>query len=119
MKTKYTRKELIEICEKSIVNQSKWNNRDSASSQIGIGKCWILLKSGCKFEISTKENTHIGECITDNDTIWIQFWVKDFQWNDTLDGDEEEYPDGIASSEYFFYLPTTKRLKEKENKDWY
>src|SRR5258705_8782759 len=106
MKTKYTRKELIDICEKSIVNQSKWENRDSASNHINVGKCWTLLKSGCKFEIATKEKEFISNCITDNDTIWIQFWVKDFCWHDTLDADEEEYPNGVQSSEYFFYLPT-------------
>ncbi len=116
MKTKYTRKELIEICEKAIVSQSKWNNRDSAESQIGVGKCWSLLKSGCKFEVATKENA-TGDCITNEGTIWIQFWVKDFNWGENLD--YEEYPDGIDSSNYFFYLPTTKRLKDKEGKDWY
>jgi hypothetical protein len=114
----YTREKLIEICEKAIVNQSKWQNRDSASSQIGVGQCWALLKSGCKFQIATKENT-IGSCITSEKTIWIQFWVKDFTWYDTLDGDSDEYPDGIDNSEYQFYLPTEKRLVNSKGEDWY
>lgn len=119
MKTKYTRKELIEICESAIVSQNKWNDRDSASSQIDIGKCWALLKAGCKFEISTKDNEKISQCITDDKTIWIQFWVKDFCWFDTLDADSSELPDGIKNSDYFFYLPTKKRLEESKGKDWY
>lgn len=114
----YTRKKLIDICEKAIVNQSKWKNRDSASSQIGVGKCWVLLKSGCKFQVSTKENTK-GSCITDENTIWIQFWVKDFKWHDVLDADTDEYPDGIDDSDYQFYLPTEKRLKKSNGEDWY
>lgn len=118
MKTKYTRKELIEICESAIVSQKEWSDRDSASSQIDVGKCWALLKSGCKFEIATKDE-EINRCITDDKTIWIQFWVKDFCWHDTLDGDEEEYPDGVQNSDYFFYLPTKKRLEESNGNDWY
>ncbi len=103
MKTKYTRKELIEICEKASVVQSKWTDRDSAKTQIEVGTCLTLLKSGCKFEIKTKENAndHSG-LITDNETIWIQFWVKDFKWFDWMDADEEEYPDGLNHSDYFF-----------------
>ena len=119
MKTKYTRKELIDICEKAIVSQKKWSDRDSASSQIDIGKVWALLKSGCKFEISTEENEKISGLVTDDKTIWIQFWVKNFAWFDHLDADEEEFPNGIQNSDYFFYLPTKKRLEESKGKDWY
>ena len=117
---KYERQELIEICEAAFVPQSKWSDRDSASSQIKLGTAYALLKAGCKYEIQTKENSDEGSsCITDDNTIWIQFWVKDFQWFDWLDADEEEYPDGREDHDYHFYLPTKKRLSESQGEDWY
>jgi tetrahydrodipicolinate N-succinyltransferase len=115
----YTREKLIEICEKAIVNQSKWQNRDTAASQISIGKCWALLKSGCKFMVQTEENREDSELVTDENTIWIQFWVKDFKWFDWLDANEEEYPDGCKEHDYFFYMPTEKRLENSKGEDWY
>ena len=116
MKTKYTRKELIEICEQAVVSQEKWSNRDSASSHIGIGTCWALLKAGCKFEIKITED---GDgCYTDDRTIWIQFWVKDFAWFEHC-YDDDESKDGLENNEYHFYLPTLKRLKAAKGKDWY
>ena len=111
----YTREKLIEICEKAIVKHDQWSDRDSASSHIGVGTCWALLKAGCKFQINTKENIK-GDCVTDNHTIWIQLWVKDFGWFEYA---EEEEEDGYDKSDYHFYLPTEKRLKEANSKDWY
>ena len=48
----YNREKLIKICEKAIVDISKWSNRDSPSAQINIGKCWALLKAGCEYNLS-------------------------------------------------------------------
>ena len=109
---KYTRKELINICENAIVPQSKWKNRDTASAMLGVGKCLILLKSGCDFEVDYTDKY----CRTDDMTIWIQFYVHDFVW---FEYDFEKETKGSKSSDYHFYLPTLKRLKEVNGEDWY
>ena len=115
---KYTREKLIEICEKAIVKESDWKNRDSASSQQGIGLSLIFLKAGCEFEIQTKENNTDGQCITDENTIWIQFYVKDFSWFE-YKGGKEKGNEGDNFDGYFYYLPTEKRLKKAKGGDWY
>lgn len=109
----YTREELIKICQKAFIAQEKWNNRDSASSQIALGSCYALLKAGCYFEIQyTKDSTG---CSTDENTIWIQFWVHDFSWFEY----NEDNAKGTKDHNYHFYLPTEKRLKERKGGDWY
>lgn len=120
MAKEYTREKLIEICDMAIVNKLKWSNRDTAQNMIDVGTCYALLKAGCKFEIKTRENSDkYTSCITDSKTIWIQFWVKDFRWFDWLDADDKEYSDGRCHSDYFFYLPTKKRLESAKGEDWY
>lgn len=109
---KYTRAELIKICEKAFVPQKKWMDRDSADSQIQLGACYALLKAGCYFEIQTK-----GNCKTDSKTIWIQFWVHDFQYFEY--GADSFKKDGNEDGDYHFYLPTMNRLKDRKGGDWY
>lgn len=117
---KYSANELIKICEAAVVSQNKWEDRDSAAAQIQVGKCLALLRAGCKFEVKTKENSKPKDsCVSDDHTIWLEFWVKDFKWFDLLDQDEETYPDGCQDSDYTFYLPTKKRLNETKGGDWY
>lgn len=112
MKTDYTREELIKICEKAIVPESKWSDRDSASSIRQVGDCWALLKAGCDFEVRTKENTEKdSNCITDEDTIWVDFFFNGFQ--------RFEYGEDVDKEEKTNYLPTPKRLSEIKGKDWY
>ena len=109
----YTREKLIEICEKAFVPHEDWGNRDSAMSQIALGSCYALLKAGCYFEIQYTKNG--SGCHTDDHTIWIQFWVRDFMYFEGV----QDTANGNADSEYIFYLPTEKRLKEREGRDWY
>lgn len=117
-KQKYSREKLIDICERAFVPQEKWSNRDTARSQIGIGSCYALLKAGCYYEILTEENTSKGSvCVTDAQTIWIQFWVHDFQWFEC--GSDCFEKDGREDMDYHFYLPTPERLEEVDGKDWY
>ena len=108
----YTREKLIDICERAIVPHDEWADRDTAGTQEGIGKSLVFLKAGCKFEVKTEENTRDGSgCITDDRTIWIQFWVRG--WN-YFEFPSDEETDGIHNSDYFFYLPTEKRLNEPQ-----
>jgi len=114
----YTREQLIEICEKAIVPFEKWNDRDTSSAQLGVGQCLSLLKSGCKFEIQTKENTTASACITDDETIWIQFYVRNFIWFE-YHYDDEDRQEGIIDNDCHFYLPTPQRLEMSQGNDWY
>ena len=114
----YTREMLIEICEKSFVPQSKWNNRDSFSAQKGVAMCYMLLKAGCKFQIKYKEDFKDDTTVTNEDTIWLKFWAKDFTWFDVLDMDEDEYPDGRELNDVY-YLPTLKKIEAANGQDWY
>lgn len=105
MKTDYSREELLKICKKAVVPNHKWRDRDSSESQLGVGQCWVLLKAGCEFEIKPD---------TDDRTIWIQFYVRDFMWFECSDSDNRGNP-----HECQFYLPTKKRLKKMKGRDWY
>ena len=103
--SKITRKQIIELCEKGIVNHKKWDDRDSASAHKNIGFCWALLKAGCKFRI-LKE----GSLKTDKQTIWIEVTFSDFMDFENL-GETETTKD--------FYIPTALRLREANGGDWY
>ena len=111
----YTRQDLIKICEKAFVNQKDWGDRDSASSQLQMAECYALLRAGCYFEVTYKDKNN--NCITDEKTIWVQFWVHDFQYFEY--GGDAYDKDGHYDLDYQFYLPTLKRLKEVKGKDWY
>lgn len=117
MKTDYTREELIAICERAIVPQDKWNDRDSCSAQIGVGTALVLLKSGCKFRVMTRatEGDAKHALVTDEETIWLEFWVHNFKWFEY--GDEDQ-PDGFLHEDHI-YLPTPKRLDKAAGNDWY
>jgi len=110
--TEYTREELIAICERAFVPQDKWHDRDSCSSQIKLGSAYALLKAGCKFEV-IHGDPH--GCSTDADTIWLRFWTHNFRW---FEYGDDDYPNGLEHDEVF-YLPTAKRLNERNGSDWY
>lgn len=114
-KTDYTREELIKICERAFVPQHQWRNRDSASSQISLGSCYALLKAGCEFDVLTTSDGN--GCSTDDQTIWLQFYVHDFCWFEA--GFEEGESRGSKSYDYQFYIPTPERLAANKRKDWY
>ena len=102
---KYTREELINICEKSFVSESKWHDRDSQEAQKQLGKCYALLKDGCDFKIINDEDI----CKTDENTIWLYIYSKGFQ----------SFELGAEKEEECYYLPTLKRLEEANGNDWY
>lgn len=101
----YTRTELIEICEKAIIDHTKWSDRDSSASIIQIGTCWALLKANCEFEV-----LHKGGLITDTKTIWVEVKYTDFMGFECGEKNNKEET---------FYLPTEEILIETEGRDWY
>lgn len=114
-----TREELISLCERAIVPQEKWQNRDSESAQKGVGRVWQLLKCGCKYEICTKDNS--PDYYSDAETWKIKFWVQSFMWfeNGIEDDDEDGY-DTDSNGQYLsFFIPTEKSLEAADGEDWY
>lgn len=108
---KYTREELLDICENAFVQESDWSNRDSCNSQAKLGTAYAFLRCGCEYQVMTKETEDDGcGCITNDRTIWLRFFVQDFM--------AFEYGDGPNEWEDIFYLPTPQRL-EKKTGDWY
>lgn len=114
---KYTREDLLKICEQSFINENKWHDRDSESAQSQLGECYVLLKDGCEFEVIYKEDDHI--CETDENTIWLYTYSKGFvYWENCYPDDTEEERKGYKEKKHF-YLPTQKRLDEANGEDWY
>lgn len=111
---KYTREDLIKICELAIVNEEDWEDRDTERSQQNIGVCWVLLKAGCDFEVTYEKEYKSDLCVTDEDTIWLYIYSKGFMWFECAEDDDRTYKEKIH-----IYLPTMKRLAERKGKDWY
>lgn len=112
MDKEYSREELIKLCEKAIVLEKNWIDRDSSYSQKEIGEAWALLKAGCDFRILREG---CGCTQSDEKTIWIEInycGVGYFEGSGDL-----EKPAGKESETY--YIPTEKRLKEANGDDWY
>ena len=104
IKMEYTRDELLVICETAVVPVDKWRNRDSPSAQEQLGLCRHLLLCGCDFWV-----IQTGDIATNDRTIWISIEWPSFA--------KFEY--GGGHEDRRFYLPTAKRIKENEGKDWY
>ena len=107
-----TRDALISICERAIVDVSKWRNRDSPSSQEKTGMLWSLLKANCQFEILFEKD---GLC-TDERIIWIRVWSPKFRH---FDWDGFDLNDKDTMDDETFYLPTIARLDMVNGSDWY
>jgi hypothetical protein len=124
MKQEYpTREQLIAICERAIVPQEKWNDRDSESAQKNVGRVWQLLKCGCEFLILTKDNCTAYQP-SDDETWQIHFWVHNFMWFenggiDDADNPKKGYLSDSNGQPLFFYLPTEETLKRANGNDWY
>lgn len=114
-KTDYTREDLIAICERAIVPQDHWRNRDSASAQLGVGAALVLLKAGCKFVVLTADNQERPSLVTDAETIWLEFYLHNFQW---FEYGGDDHPDGYRHEDTV-YLPTPARLDVANGGDWY
>ena len=110
IKVNYTREELIEICEKAIVQEKDWQDRDTESSQCKVGECWALLKAGCDFEVIYEDDT----CATDETTIWLYVYSEGFRYFEYASADDNDYKET-----HHYYLPTKKRLEQVNGKDWY
>lgn len=114
---KYTREDLLKICEQAFVSEDKWHDRDSENAQSCLGECYALLKDGCEFEVVYEEDNHI--CETDEDTIWLYIYSKGFMYYESCYPDDTEEERKGYKEKKHFYLPTQKRLDEVNGEDWY
>ena len=103
-KTKYTREYILELCDKAIVSEKNWRDRDTPEAQAKIGLIHVYLKAGCKFRIITKSRYKSDMCVTNSRTIWIEIFHYEFE---------------ESKSWHIHYLPTEERLKESNGEDWY
>jgi len=101
----YTRQDLIDLCERGIVHENRWHDRDSQGAQVQLGKAWALLRAGCQFN-DVSEDPDLGD---HGGTIWIQVVSKGFNYF-FWDGEMEED---------LFYIPTEERLQKAGGRDWY
>ena len=108
----YTREQLIEICERAVVDVCKWSNRDSPEAQEKVGQAWAALKAGCTYSIhpGRPEGARSG-CWTDGRTIWITITRPTFN--------SFEYGLSEYDRSETHYLPTPQRLDECADHDWY
>jgi hypothetical protein len=112
IKVDYTREELVAICERAVVPRDEWSNRDTPHTHEKLGLCWVMLKAGCPFHVHrpAPQGSKSG-CHTDHETIWLTIEWPDFN--------DFEYGTGMNSQSDTFYLPTPKRLDERQGRDWY
>lgn len=99
----YSREELISLCERAIVPQEHWGNRDSGIAHLNIGQAWALLKANCEFEITEVTSS----------TILIEIVYEGF--NAFEYGADD--PDNMCIEN--FYIPTQARLEAHKGSDWY
>lgn len=101
----YLRSELIAICQRAFVPESKWGNRDSSGAQIQVGECLALLSAGCEFKVLDDKDLK-----TDDRTIWLEVAYRGFSY----------FEEGEGRERNTFYLPTTSRLNSiGPGNDWY
>lgn len=104
LETDYTRAELVDLCERAIVPEEFWHNRDSCHSHEGIGKAWAFLRAGVPYKVLTS-----GDCATDDQTVWVEFYPRDFN----------SFEEGDRHGRELIYLPTLARIDSADGKDWY
>lgn len=102
----YTTEELIKLCEASVVPVEKWWNRDSANAQKQVGQALMLLRAGAEWRESEKP-------VTNENTIWINITYPGFNAFEYGRSDRQYWVDTM------FYIPTEKRLKDREGDDWH
>ena len=98
-----TRKRLITLCERGIVQVDKWMDRDTPATQEQLGICWAYLNAGCDFRITSEE-----EC------IYLTIFHPTFR---TIESQHPEEPEELEFSD--FYIPTEQKIKQCKGQDWY
>lgn len=106
------RAELIVICERAIVPEDDWHDRDSASSHRQLGECWAQLRAGCRFELHGSD----GDPPSDEQTHWVTVYSEGFQYHENHESGDDQL---LYMDKETYYLPTANRLDKAAGKDWY
>jgi len=101
-----TREDLMALCERGFVHQSKWQNRDSANAIMQLGEVYAMLCAGCDFEL-----LHTESAATDYNMYWVEISFMGFG---NFEGSGEL--DTMTA-----YIPTKEKLDyaELHDIDWY
>jgi hypothetical protein len=97
-----TRQHLIDLCERGVVPHEHWHNRDTAGAQRQLGEALALLRAGCDWRIADDPKSN-------ERTLWVEITFHGFGYFDWDDAPDTET----------FYIPTDKRLREVDGRDWY
>lgn len=96
-----TREQLIENCERGIVKEHLWRNRDTAEAQKQLGVACALLKAGCEYSIMNNWP------FEDSTSIEVRYkGFRHFDYGGNMDRDT-------------FYIPTKEKLDKVNGNDWY
>lgn len=95
------RADLVSRCDRGVVPQRAWHDRDSADAQIQLATLRVLLLAGCDFALTDTP-------ASDERTTWVNVSYEGFQF----------FEGGDLSTE-LFYVPTSARLDDTSGKDWY
>jgi hypothetical protein len=98
------RQELIRLCERSIVDITKWGNRDTSHAQERVGILWSLLKANCLFEIEIER-----------EFIYVTAWSLSFRH---FDGDDVDWDNKETLTSQEFRLATNEHLDWLAGRDW-
>ena len=137
-----TREHLIELCEKAVVKKDLWSKPSSHEAQINLADIYGYLKADCDFECTI----HADEIIwIEFNKVTKQQYIKARNTELNIDkytpyddnlysvvsgslifcGERENYSltddfnkDDILDQYLLFYIPSEKRLKKCNGKDW-
>ena len=137
-----TREHLIELCHKSIVKKEFWHKDNSHEAQMNIVDIHGYLVAGCDFSCTIHADDTIW---IEFNNITKQQYLKALSTHLEIDsykredealytkgdnhiiylGERESYSltddfkDDILTQYMIFYMPSEKRLKKCNGKDWY
>lgn len=137
-----SREELIELCHKSIVKKEFWHKGGSHEAQMNIVDLHGYLSAGCDFSCTIHADDTIW---IEFDNISKQQYIKALSINLEIDsykkedealytkGDNhiiylgerefysltDDFKDDILQQYMLFYMPSEKRLKKCNGKDWF
>lgn len=103
MSTTPDREQLIELCERGIVPEVKWSNRDSSAAHRQLGEAWALLRAGCDFHVSPE---------VEHNAWWVHV---DFDGFNRFEYGRDEAPKETER----YYIPTAESLAAADDGDWY
>lgn len=99
-----SRKFFLDLCDRALVPQERWHDRDSEGAQRQVGEARQLLLAGCPFKVIRQDE------FTQSDiwTWWLEITSKGFNY----------FEEGILNKSTF-YIPTNRSLKRAAGGDWY